>query len=180
MKVADTTLHRAFIGLGSNMGDRGAYLAQALRQLGEHPGICVESCSRVYETDPVGFVEQGAFLNMVARLATGLSPLALLDVLQETEARLGRKREIRWGPRTIDLDLLLYDKLQLETERLLLPHPRMGERAFVLVPLADVADISPEGPEAWLAHALEEVEGKEGISLWKNSIWPPGSGPSAN
>src|SRR5699024_9592520 len=95
--------------------------------------------SSIYETAPVGFIDQADFLNMVIEVETRLSPIELLDVCQEIELRLGRERVIRFGPRTIDLDILLYNQENLETERLSIPHVRMHERAFVLVPLAEIA-----------------------------------------
>jgi len=129
--------NRAYISLGSNLGDSLLTLRQAaaaLRALGT-----VVAASPVYETDPVGLKEQPAFLNAVVELVTALEPLPLLDALLAIEAECGRERGIRFGPRTLDLDLIWYDGMRLESDRLTLPHPRAHEREFVLRPLADIA-----------------------------------------
>jgi 2-amino-4-hydroxy-6-hydroxymethyldihydropteridine diphosphokinase len=138
---------RAFIGLGSNLGDRVAYLEDARRVLSGSPGITLAGSSSLYETEPVGYTEQGWFLNQVAEVATSLGPWELLRVLQGIEQALGRQRLIRWGPRVIDLDLLLYGNAILTDPDLTVPHPRMYERGFVLAPLAEIAPdyIHPDG-----------------------------------
>jgi 2-amino-4-hydroxy-6-hydroxymethyldihydropteridine diphosphokinase len=134
----------ACISAGSNLGDRAANLRGALRALGETPGVRVAAVSRLYETDPVGGVPQPVFLNLAARLEIGaaLAPEALLREMQRIERAFGRRREneIRRGPRTLDLDLLLFGGETRATDFLTLPHPRMWERAFVLIPLREVAD----------------------------------------
>lgn len=162
----DRRTERAYIGLGSNIGDRERYLQEAVRLLQEHPEVRVMGKSGLYETDPVGFVEQDPFLNTVVQVNTTLSAECLLELMQQAEQALGRKREIRWGPRTIDLDLLLFGDLAQDRPDLILPHPRMLERAFVLVPLIEV--MKPHEPEkaAELTRQLERVEGKEGVRLW--------------
>ncbi|HOF18459.1 MAG TPA: 2-amino-4-hydroxy-6-hydroxymethyldihydropteridine diphosphokinase, partial [Phycisphaerae bacterium] len=131
----------AYIALGSNLGDRAARLRLAVDFLGAEKGVRVVSVSRFLETEPVGPAGQRKFLNAAAELATTLDPHALLAVLQDIEYRLGRDRdvELRWGPRTCDLDLLLYGETVLETDELTIPHPRMHERRFVLEPLAEIA-----------------------------------------
>jgi 2-amino-4-hydroxy-6-hydroxymethyldihydropteridine diphosphokinase len=130
----------AYIALGSNLGDRREYLDRALQALRETAGIAVSKVSAYYETAPVGGPPgQGAFLNAAAELQTDLDPDELLRTLLETELKLGRIREVHHGPRTIDLDLLLYGDLVRSTATLTLPHPRMHERLFVLQPLADIA-----------------------------------------
>src|SRR5262245_13752492 len=129
----------AYIALGSNLGDRQDYLDSALTLL-EQAGITVERVSSVYETAPVGGPPgQGAFLNAAARITTKLPPRALMDLLLQTEQRLGRVRTEHHGPRTIDLDLLLYDDRVVHEPGLEVPHPRLHERWFVLAPLADIA-----------------------------------------
>ena len=128
----------AWIGLGANVGDREAALREAIRLLDAAEGVRVRRVSPVYETDPVGYTEQPAFLNMAAAVGTTLSPEGLLALCLGIERRMGRVRTIRWGPRPIDLDVLAYDGVRMETERLTLPHPRLAERAFALVPLRDV------------------------------------------
>lgn len=128
-----------YLGLGSNLGDRAQYLAWACATLHQHPELDVQAVSSLYHTAPVGCTAQAWFLNAVARLATTLSPQALLCVMQATEQRLGRTPAPRWGPRVIDLDMLLYDNLELHTPSLTIPHAALHERAFVLVPLHELA-----------------------------------------
>lgn len=132
-------LQHAYIGFGSNIGDRLAFIRNALRRLSETEGISLQRVSSVYETDPVGFAAQAPFLNGAARLATDLSPRLLLRTLKAVETAIGRKHRIRWGPREIDLDLLIYGDVCLQSEALTLPHPEMHRRGFVLVPLAEIA-----------------------------------------
>jgi 2-amino-4-hydroxy-6-hydroxymethyldihydropteridine diphosphokinase len=128
-----------YVGLGSNIGDRTQHLADAGATLHQHPAITVQAVSALYHTAPVGFTAQDWFLNAVACLQTTLSPQALLCVTQATERRLGRVTTWRWGPRVIDIDLLLYDSLQVHTPSLTIPHAALHERRFVLVPLAELA-----------------------------------------
>lgn len=132
----------AYVALGSNLGDRRAHLAAALDAIASLPGVASVQPSGFYETEPVGPQNQGAFLNAAARLQTTLSPKILLGELLTIEHRLGRPpREQRetWGPREIDLDLLLWDNAVIDLPGLTLPHPRLAERWFVLRPLLDVA-----------------------------------------
>ena len=128
----------AFLGLGSNVGERLATLQRAVDLLAEEPSITIRRSSRVWETDPVGGPEQPDFLNAVIEVDTDLDPLDLLAAIDHVEARLGRFRSIHWGPRTIDIDILLIDGLVLTGERLTVPHPRMHERAFVIAPLLEL------------------------------------------
>lgn len=129
---------KVYLSLGSNLGNRLGYLKEAVKRLAEEPQIEVEKVSRVYETSPVGGVEQGAFLNIAVRLSTLLPPLDLLDRMQKIEQDLKRERLVHWGPRTIDLDMLYYGDQTIEHERLIVPHKEMYKRLFVLVPLMDV------------------------------------------
>lgn len=129
----------AYIGLGSNMGDKTANLKKAIEELGKVPGNKVLAVSSFYETEPVGNIEQDWFINAAAKLETGLTPRELLDILLKIEKELGRVRDARWGPRVIDLDILLYDDLVMDEEGLVIPHPYLHERRFVLVPLAEIA-----------------------------------------
>jgi 2-amino-4-hydroxy-6-hydroxymethyldihydropteridine diphosphokinase len=129
----------AYIGLGSNLGDREAAIRAALERLAASPEIEVEAVSSLRETDPVGYVDQPRFLNGAAALRTELPPRTLLERLQEVERELGRDRSgPRFGPRTIDLDLLLYGTEQIDENGLEIPHPRLAERRFVLEPLAEL------------------------------------------
>lgn len=126
-----------YLGLGANLGDREGQLRRALDALNRRGDVA--DCSSVYETLPWGVEHQPLFLNLCCRLETRLDPMALHGACRSIERRLGRAPGPRWGPRTIDIDLLAYDEVQLETARLSLPHPRIAERAFVLAPLAEIA-----------------------------------------
>ncbi len=128
--------HIIYLALGTNLGKRLDNLRAAINAFA--PQIRVLDESRVYETEPWGYADQPAFLNMVVRAETKLSPVDLLGFLKELEASLGRTPSFRNGPRMLDLDILFYDDLSLDTPELVIPHPRLHERTFVLVPLADV------------------------------------------
>jgi 2-amino-4-hydroxy-6-hydroxymethyldihydropteridine diphosphokinase len=129
--------HQIHLSLGTNLGDRPANLRTALDTLS--PEVVIVAESKIYETPAWGFEDQPAFLNMAIRGETDLEPESLLKHLKQLEARLGREPSFHWGPRLIDIDLLFYDELVLNTPQLVIPHPRLHERAFVLVPLADIA-----------------------------------------
>ncbi len=131
------TKHSLYLALGTNLGDRRANLRAAIAALPVAVTVLAES--PVYETPPWGVTDQPAFLNMALKGETALSPLALLALLKRRETQLGRTPSIRYGPRRIDMDLLFYDNLVLQTHGLTIPHPRLHERAFVLLPLADIA-----------------------------------------
>ena len=144
---------RAFLGLGSNLGDRPKYLRDAIAAMPD-----VVAVSPVYETDPVGGPDQGSYLNVVAQLDTDLDPRGLLEVCRRLEAAAERVRRERWGPRTLDVDVLWVDDTSVDEPDLVVPHPRMFERAFVLVPLRDLApDLIPDG---W-----NDPEGEAGVHL---------------
>ena len=127
----------AYLGLGSNLGDRRANLTAAVTGL--PPAASVLRASSIYQTEPWGYLEQPAFLNQVLEVETNLAPVDLLAALKRLEAGLGRQATFRYGPRLIDLDILLYDKLVLDRPDLVIPHPQLAQRAFVLVPLAELA-----------------------------------------
>ena len=132
---------RVFLGLGSNLGDRRDHLRTAIASLPD-----VVAVSDVYETDPVGGPDQGRFLNLVVELDTDLDPHRLLGVCHRIESAAGRVRDVRWGPRTLDVDILWIDGVTVDTADLQVPHPRMMERRFVLEPLAELApDLPPDG-----------------------------------
>ena len=158
-------MHDAYVALGANLGDREASLKEAIRRLRAEPDLELLRLSPVYETAPVGYTDQPSFLNMTIGLLTSLGPVDLLRRLLAIERDMGRVRDIRWGPRNIDLDLLAYGKVEMDTPELTLPHPRMGERAFVLVPLKDVwpEDLAFPWADALGAMSLEQ----EGIGLWQ-------------
>ncbi|MDD9272069.1 2-amino-4-hydroxy-6-hydroxymethyldihydropteridine diphosphokinase [Paenibacillus sp. GCM10023248] len=159
----------AYVALGSNIDDREQFLQDAITALNQESGIVVTGVSSMYETDPVGYVDQSAFLNMVVQIQTNLPAEELLHTLLAIETRLGRKRDVRWGPRTIDLDLLLYGDERHTTPDLIIPHPRMHERAFVLVPLSEVLYERQDRAFEFISAQLEKLEGKEGVVLWKKA-----------
>jgi len=132
-------MNTAYVALGANIGDPAATLLAAFAALANLPDSRVAHTSALYRTAPVGLKNQPDFINAVAALQTGLAPEELLDALLDLEARFGRIRRDRNGPRTLDLDLLLYNDLELDLPRLTLPHPRLHLRAFVLQPLAEIA-----------------------------------------
>ncbi len=147
---------RAFLGLGSNLGDRLGYLKAAVAAIGD----CV-AVSGVYESDPVGGPDQGQFLNMVAELETSRSARDLLELCQALEASAERVREVHWGPRTLDVDVLWVDEEPVDEPDLVVPHPLMFERAFVMMPLAELA---PDIAEGW---ADAEAGGCRRLGDWE-------------
>ncbi len=147
--------HVAYIALGSNLGDRARALSEAAELLRAAPGILNATVSSLHETEPVGGPPgQGLYLNAAARIETTLDAPELMRLLLETEHRLGRRRRERWGPRTLDLDLLLYDDAVIDTPELTVPHPRMHERLFVLEPLAEIA---PKARHPVLGQSVTEL-----------------------
>ena len=130
---------KVYLGLGSNMGDKEGYIKKAIKLLNDNDFIQVTIISSYYETEPVGYTEQDLFLNIVAEINTTLNPYDLLDYCNSIENKLNRKRIIRWGPRTIDIDILLYENYTSFDEKLTIPHPRMCERSFVIIPLYEIA-----------------------------------------
>ena len=129
--------HVVYIGLGSNLGDRVAYLRDAVQRLSAI--IRVERVSQLYVAAPLGYVRDDAYINAVLKGTTTMTPSELLEMLQSIELAMGRRPGVQFGPRPIDLDLLFYDSIQMETLKLTIPHPRMAQRAFVLKPLAEIA-----------------------------------------
>lgn len=162
---------RAFIGLGSNLGEPVENLRNALQFINGTQGISVKSVSSVYLTEPMGYEDQPWFYNCVAEVETELSPERLLHSLQAVENKLGRVRIIRWGPRTVDLDILLYDNLRVDSEYLTIPHPRMEERAFVMVPLAEIAEDAcfPDGRT--VREVRKSLDDKKKYSCIPQKIW---------
>ena len=134
----ETVTTTAFVGIGSNLGDREAHLSRAIELLSAEAGIEVSGVSQIRETEPVGPVEQGPFLNGAVQVATELAPRELLDRLLGIERQMGRVRRERYGPRTIDLDLLLYGDEVVDEPGLIVPHPRLKERRFALEPLSEL------------------------------------------
>ena len=151
-----------YLTLGSNLGDRRANLKEALRLLGE--SLEVASVSLVYDTEPVGVREQPRFLNLVCRVNTDISPMQLLSLIKGIESSIGRDLSLRNAPRVIDIDIILYGDTIMESLELIIPHPRMRERAFVLVPFAEIA---PEVVHPVSGERIDElaarVEGRDGV-----------------
>ncbi len=161
-------MNEAFISIGSNIGERHQYLYEAIDALNSRTDTTVEKVSSIYETAPVGYTDQANFLNVVISIHTSLSAKHLLAACQHIEQELGRKRTIRWGPRTVDLDILLYNQEKIITEHLIVPHPRMAERAFVLVPLLEIAPDIKDPVEGRL-YAEKEAVHDEGVNIWKET-----------
>lgn len=158
--------HTTFLALGSNLGDRIANLRAA--RFGLPPSVVVRRSSPVYETPPWGVTDQPAFLNMVLETETELEPEPLLAYLKWIETGLGRTPAARWGPRLIDIDILFYDDIILESLKIIIPHPRLHERAFVLVPLADIAPQLVHPMLGKTVSAMRDAIGQEGIVRYEN------------
>lgn len=162
-------MEKAYIGLGSNIEPRKEYLDQSVKLLEASEGIQVTGISSIYETDPVDYLDQADFLNMVVEVETKLAPLQLLEACQQIETELGRKRLIDKGPRTIDLDILLYGMEKLDLEALNIPHPSLHERAFALVPLQELAPGAKHPGHNRTIHSLVEQlteEDVRGVKQW--------------
>jgi len=163
-------MNRAWIAFGSNLGDRSVSFRAALEELRKDPRIVFCRGSRIYETEPVGPGDQEPYWNAVLELETSCQPLSLLNACLRIEDLLGRKRAERWGPRVIDLDLLLYEGVRLSQEDIELPHPRLTTRSFVLLPLADlIPEMMVAGKSVcdWLERC-EPFEKK----IVRESLWP--------
>lgn len=140
VEITRRQLTRVYLGLGSNIEPKEEYIRQAVRLLHNHPRITVRYTSSLYYTEPVGYKDQDWFLNAVVACDTDLSPLELLQETQRIEVMLQRERKIHWGPRTIDIDIILYGQERINLPELIIPHPRAFERSFVLVPLAELTE----------------------------------------
>ena len=161
---------RAYIGLGSNQGDRLINLRKALDLLAANDKVKLAKVASLYETDPVGYLAQDCFYNTVAELETTAGPQELLKILLDAEDQLGRVRTIRWGPRTIDLDLLLYGCQRIREQSLEVPHPLMLERAFVMAPLAEL-NPSLKFKNKTSLELLENLKNIQQITCIKTEIW---------
>lgn len=157
LKAQDSRLI-AYLGLGSNIGDRKANIDRAIELLKAQRDVEIIKASSIHETAPVGYRDQPDFFNAVVMIETRLKPRELLNAVLSIESLMGRKRTIRWGPRVIDIDILLYDNERLDEDDLHIPHPRMLEREFVMKPLAEIAPdlILPDGRTA--SEAAREVK----------------------
>ncbi|BDH59953.1 2-amino-4-hydroxy-6-hydroxymethyldihydropteridine pyrophosphokinase [Lysinibacillus sp. PLM2] len=163
-------MNDVYLSLGTNIGNREQNLKLAVKLLQESKSVKIKAVSSIYETAPVGYVDQPSFLNIAIFLQTSNSADEMLKICQSIEIKLGRVREIRWGPRIIDLDILLFNNDNIGVENLIVPHPRMYERAFVLVPLIEIAT-QPLSEQLLLAkQRVESMDlAKEGIHLWKST-----------
>ena len=160
-----------YIGFGSNIGDRLARIQNAIQVLSKTEGITVKKISSIYKTAPVGYEAQAPFLNGVAAVQTDLPPLSLLSTLKDIETVVGRQHRIRWGPREIDLDILIYGDLYLQSQKLVIPHPEMHLRRFVLAPLAEIApDLVHPVFQETVQTLLDHLE--DGKSVLKTDILP--------
>lgn len=157
----------AYIGLGSNLGDKEANLKRALELLDRSPGLRVTRTASFYRTAPVGYTRQDWFLNTVAEVETALAPGELLTLLLAIEKELGRVRTIHWGPRMVDLDLLLFGGEEIDTPDLVVPHPRLSQRAFVMAPLAELAPELKIAGRGTAAELAEELSKKQAIEKLK-------------
>ncbi len=159
----------AFIGLGSNLKDKMGNLNKAMELVEKSSMVKVLKRSSVYQTEPVGINDQPLFLNMVLEVETAISPFELLRFLQDIERKMGRKREKKWGPRNIDLDLLLYDEQIINSSELTLPHPQMHLRKFVLIPLAEIAKdkIHPLKQQT-ISELLKNLKQDSKVELFRN------------
>lgn len=164
-------MNKVYIALGTNIGSRYEHMNDALKLLTEHPAITIVNQSSIYETAPVGYIDQADFLNMVIEIDTSLSSIELLDYCQHVEELLGRKRVIRFGPRTIDLDILLFNQENSKMDRLIIPHPRMHERAFVLIPLREIAPHVNIPP--WNKRAVDFIEKLSAADKKDVKKWTP-------
>lgn len=155
-------MNSVYLSLGTNMGDREKNLKDAVNIIKRFDSTKIIKVSKIYETEPWGYTDQGNFLNLCLEIKTSLSPYELLEKCQDAEQYLKRERLIRWGPRTIDIDILLYNDIICEDEKLILPHPRIQERAFVLIPLMDLNEeliIKGQDLKDWLKVVdLKEVK----------------------
>ncbi|MBU8908458.1 2-amino-4-hydroxy-6-hydroxymethyldihydropteridine diphosphokinase [Desertibacillus haloalkaliphilus] len=157
-----------YLALGSNVGDRANHLREGMRQLETDEDIVIIATSSIYETEPVGYVDQDRFLNMVIEIKTSYRPQQLLEITQRIERESGRSYQIHWGPRTLDLDILLFNNENIKMDNLCIPHPRMTERAFVIVPLKEINPTLFIESENKTIDAIEkELVDKEGVTLWK-------------
>jgi len=157
---------KVYLALGANIGDREGYLKRAVQEISLIRDSKLDAVSKIYETEPVGYIDQPKFLNMTVSVFTSLTPIDLLRQLQTIENHLGRLKDIHWGPRTIDIDILLFGSVEVHLPELDIPHPRMFERAFVLVPLRDIINEGKiDGTD--IDELLNKCSDKTGVKLYE-------------
>lgn len=154
----------AYLGLGSNLGDREANINRALVELVRTAGCSLIKVSSLYETKPVGITEQPDFYNIAVAIETDLAPKELLRRLKEVERKAGREKTFKWGPRVIDIDILLYDEISVAEDNLEIPHPEMQHRAFALTPLSEIAPSAKHPATGRTVRQMSEDIGSEGVS----------------
>lgn len=161
-------MSQVFLSLGANLGNRYQMLENAIFNLTKHAKIKLKKPSSVYETKPFGYIDQPDFLNMVVEIDTSLKPFELLEFIHEVEDSLGRTRDIHWGPRTIDIDILLFDGMIIKNENLQIPHPYLAERLFVLVPLAEIYSGKIPGSSMSLNELIDRLDKEKGVvRVWE-------------
>jgi 2-amino-4-hydroxy-6-hydroxymethyldihydropteridine diphosphokinase len=163
----DPTLTRgniAFIGIGSNVGDKISNCKRAIAEITQHEGNRLIAQSSLYKTEPIGYTQQDWFINCVIEIETNLTAYELLNVLEGIELSMGRKRSFKWGPRIIDLDILFFNQETIQCEELMVPHPELEKRAFVLVPLCEIAGdyIHPVLKQS-ISQLVAQLQGEQGI-----------------
>jgi len=164
-------VHLAYIGFGSNIGDRLIYIQNAICSLSESDGIFLQEISSLYETEPVGYAAQDKFLNGVAAIKTDHTPHSLLQIIKDIENSVGRQHRKRWGPREIDLDILIYGNMCINTPELVIPHPEMHLRRFVLVPFAEIApDVVHPIFNETIQTLLERQKDDKSVEKYENDI----------
>ena len=169
MEQLNAHMITAYLGLGSNIGDRNASLREAISQISDPEALTIVATSSIYETAPWGYTDQPDFLNCVLEIETRLSPVELLERVEKAEQDIGRTASWHYGPRLIDVDILLYGdlSLQLTEPDLAIPHPRMDQRAFVLIPLAEIAgDVVHPVLHRTISDLASTVDEQEGVRIW--------------
>ncbi len=163
-------MKNVFLGLGSNICNRETYLRKAVSALGDREDVQINRISSIYETEPWGKKDQDVFLNQVAEIETELGPRKLMAVCQEIEKSLGREKNEKWGPRTIDIDLLLFGDQIVDENNLHVPHPRLSERLFVLIPLCEVASgVIVPGLGQTVQNVLERCPDRGSVKLYRKT-----------
>lgn len=166
----EKVFHKVLLGIGSNIGDRVGICCSAIENIKIHPKITSTVVSPFYETAPVGVTNQPPFINLAVKVATLFSPDDLLKELKTMESKLGRVRRYRWGPREVDLDILLYDDVVISTTNLKIPHPEMHKRAFVLVPACDIAPGWEHPVSKKPLKLLLTTLSREGVSRYQGTV----------